>query len=496
MGTVALTMSDATSPPLPPTAGVVALPGSTLTDRLLVGGSPRRRVELTTETALVVAGLLGGATVADVSGRTGASTGSVGSIARRLVQTAVAGPVPAPASEARPAIGDVAAVIPAHDAEATLQSAIASLRGVAEVVVVDDGSRDATADVAAAAGARVLRNDRPRGPAAARNRGIAATSTDLVVVLDADARPRPGWLDVLLAHLDDPMVGGVAPRIVGMEDGSTLGAYEVAAGPLDLGPWPAVVRPDGPVTFVSTTALLLRRSLWENLGGFDEGLRFGEDLDFAWRAAAEHQPLVHEPAAVVEHHHRAELSALLRNRRRYGSAAGVLSRRHPGHPRAAVAPPLLTGAAVAAVAGLPRTAAVLATASAAVTAHQLSSLGTPPLEVAEEALRSTLGSARGLAAAVSRPWLPVALGAAALRRRSRPAVVAAVLGRMARHRPAPGAQMTAGSWWALRFLDDLAFSTGVLQGCLAARTALPLANGRPPGPRRTTTVLGTEVVLP
>lgn len=489
-------MPVATSSPVPPTAGVVALPGTRLTGRVLFGGTPPRRIELTMEASPVVAGLLQGATVGEVSTRTGASAASVGSIARRLLETAVAGPVPGATSAARPAVGEVAAVVPARDAAATVGSAIAGLQGVAEVVVVDDGSRDATADIAAAAGARVLRNDRPRGPAAARNRGIAATSADVVVVLDADARPGPGWLDVLLAHLDDAVVGGVAPRVVGIGDGSTLGAYEAAAGPLDLGPWPAVVRPDGPVTFVSTTALLLRRSLWEHLAGFDEHLRFGEDLDFAWRAAAAHRSLVHEPAAVVEHHHRAELAALLRNRSRYGSAAGVLSRRHPGHPRAAVAPPLLAGAAVAAVAGLPRTAAALTTASAAVTARRLTSLGAPPLEAAAQALRSTLKSGQGLAAAVSRPWLPVALGAAALRPRSRPAVMAAVVGRMARHRRPRGTPLTARSWWGLRLLEDLAFSTGVLQGCLDARTALPFAAGRPPGPRRTTTVLGTEVVLP
>ena len=488
-------MRGTTSTPLPPVTGVVALPGSTMTGRVLVGGSPRRRIELLPEAAPIVTALLGGATVAEVAARTGASAGSVGAMARRLVDTSVAGPVPAATSAGRPVIGDVAAVIPAHDAASTVGSAIAGLRGVAEVVVVDDGSTDSTADVAAAAGARVLRNDRPRGPAAARNLGIAATSSDLVVVLDADARPRAGWLDLLLAHLDDAMVGGVAPRIVGIDDGSTLGAYERAAGPLDLGPWPALVRPDGPVTFVSTTALLLRRSLWEDLGGFDEHLRFGEDLDFAWRAAAR-RPLVHEPAAVVEHHHRTDLLALLRNRSRYGSAAGALSLRHPGHPRAAVAPPLLTAAAVAAVAGLPRTAAVLMTASGAITARRLSTLGSPPLAAAKEALRSTLRSGRGLAAAVSRPWLPVALGAAACRRRSRPVVVAAVVGRMANHRPPPGTPMTARSWWSLRFLDDLAFSAGVLRGCLAARTVLPLTPGRPPGPHRTTTVLGTEVILP
>lgn len=481
--------------PLPPAFGVTPLPGTTVSGRTLVGGVPVRRAELAPGRAAVVGALLSGLTVAAASARTGVDVTTVGAVARRLVDTGIAGPVPA-RDAARSSRADVAAVIPARDAAGTIGAAIHGLRGVAEVVVVDDASRDRTADVAAAAGARVLRNDRPTGPAAARNRGIAETSADLVVVLDSDAVPVEGWLEALLAQLDDPVAGGAAPRVVSIDDGSVLGGYEADAGPLDLGGFPAMVRADGLVPFVSTTALLLRRSLWLRLGGFAEELRFGEDLDFAWRAAAAGRPLVHQPAALVRHHPRSDLVAHLRNRRRYGAAAGALSRRHDDHPRAAVAAPVLSAAAVAAVGGLPRTAAALTVAQVAVTAARVRALGTPPAEAAAEALRATARGGRGLAAAVSRPWLPVAIAVVMLRPRSRPAVVAAIVGRLARNRARGVDPATARKWLALRFLDDLAMSVGVIQGCATARTIRPLAPRPPDGPRRATTVLGTELELP
>lgn len=482
------------SAPLPAPFGVTPLPGTGVEGSRLVGGQPARRIDLSPDATPVVTLLLAGATVADAARTSGCTSELAGAIARRLVATGIAGP--RPGAGAGPDVASIAAVIPAKDAARTIAAAIGGLAGVADVVVVDDGSTDGTAEVAASAGARVLRNDRPAGPAAARNRGIAATTADVVVLLDSDAEPCAGWLAPLLAHLDDPEVGGAGPRVVAVDDGSPLGAYEAVSGPLDLGAWAATVRPDGPVPFVSTTALVLRRSLWEELGGFAEDLRFGEDLDLAWRAAAVGRPLVYEPVAVVAHRHRAALADHLRNRNRYGSAAGPLSLRHGHHPRPAVATPLLTAAAAAAVAGFPRAAAGLAVASLGRTATELHRLDEAPAAAAREAVRSTTRGARGLAAAISRPWLPAALALAVVRSRSRPVVAVAVLARLARNLPPSDGSRAARTWPVLRFLDDLWFSAGVLQGCAAARTARPLTPAAPPGPHRATTVLGTELLLP
>ncbi len=376
----------------------------------------------------------------------------------------------------------VTAVIPAHDAAGTLRAALDSVAGVGEVIVVDDGSTDTTGAIARARGARVIRHERPSGPAAARNAGIRNCRGDIVLLLDADARAEPGWFHPLLARLSDPAVSGVAPRIRTQGDPTTLGRYEAAAGPLDLGPIPGLVGHDQPVPFVSTTALLLRRRAWEEVGGFDEGLRFGEDLDLAWRLAAHARPLAYEPAVTVWHEHRAGIADHLRNRYRYGTASGALARRHRGLVRAAVAPPLLSAAFLAALVGPRRLAVGLAGASIAIEAF-----GASDPDHAGQRLRDALAThtqaARGLAAAVSRPWLPLALLLGLAIPRARAPLAATVVARsmVVRRRTEP--DLGLGPWVVLRALDDLALSAGVIRGCVAARTAAPLLPS-PAGPRR------------
>lgn len=92
---------------------------------------------------------------------------------------------------------DVTVVIPAFNAERTVGRVVEALRAQepapARIVVVDDGSRDATAAVAEAAGATVVPTREPRLAGGARNAGWEAAEGGVVVFLDADAIPAPGW---------------------------------------------------------------------------------------------------------------------------------------------------------------------------------------------------------------------------------------------------------------------------------------------------------------
>ena len=108
----------------------------------------------------------------------------------------------------------VSVVIPAHDAERTLGAVLAALgeqdAPPDEVIVVDDASTDATAEIAARAGATVVRNEQPLYAGGARNRGWEAASGDVVCFLDSDAIPQPGWgagLRAALAEFPGALVG-------------------------------------------------------------------------------------------------------------------------------------------------------------------------------------------------------------------------------------------------------------------------------------------------
>ncbi len=475
--------------PLPADYRLAPSPGTWIESGRVQGGVPRVRIDLEPRAAAAVAALLNGVPVGNVT----VGDVVVDDLARRLCLLDIA--TARPGGRTPDATMRVAGVIPARNATATIAAAVRSLGAADEVVVVDDGSTDDTAAAAEAAGARVVRLDTSGGPAAARNEGVRHTDADVIVFLDADVEADPSWIDPLLAHLADPLVAGAAPRVRTLGGDSLVGRYEASSGALDLGTEPGTVRPTGRIPFVSTTALVVRRNRFLEIGGFDDDLRFGEDLDLVWRLAASGTPVQYEPASCVRHHHRSTVDAHLRNQYAYATASGELERRH-GRPRACLAPPLLATGALAATLGARRPGIALAGLGFARTAWQLRRLGVAADDAIALAARASIDAARGLAASISRPWLPLAVLVASLHPPARLPVGAAVLGRwgslLARRESIDG----AASWLLVRALEDAAHSAGTLRGCMTARRAGPLLPARPATPTTTASDLGIELVLP
>jgi GT2 family glycosyltransferase len=155
-----------------------------------------------------------------------------------------------------------------------------------EVVVVDDGSTDATVEVCRAAGVRMLRQPRRMGPNAARNRGIAETSGALVVFVDDDVEAPPGWLAALVAgarrHPEAEAFGGpIRARFEGPAPGG-CGREDPPITTLDLG------AADRECEAVWSANMMVRRSAFGRVGLFEESLGPGGD---------EHQWLVRLRAA-------------------------------------------------------------------------------------------------------------------------------------------------------------------------------------------------------
>ena len=349
------------------------------------GGTPWRLLRLTATGAQRLAWLRSGAVVGDMHG---------GVLARRLVDSGLAHPrPPAPLSP-----GDVDVVVPARDRVGRLDACLAALSGLA-VTVVDDASTDglAVAAVAAQHGARVVRRDACGGPAAARNTGLTATQRPFVAFVDSDCVIDADELLSLAGHLADPCVAAVAPRI-------SEGAER---SPLDLGPRAAQVRPGSPVPFVPTTVLIARRGALDEVGLFDESMRYGEDVDLVWRLVAAGWSVRYDPSVVAGHTAPRNTSARLARKYRYGTSAGPLARRHG----AAMSGPALSGlvapwrARLLRSAGLPMSEAVRVTTMAPLrTSAALLRWAVPtgPDDVAY-----TLGLWRGcVSARTIRPLLP------------------------------------------------------------------------------------------
>jgi glycosyltransferase involved in cell wall biosynthesis len=190
----------------------------------------------------------------------------------------------------------VSVVIPARNAEAMIGRTVAAvvsqeLNGGFEVVVVDDGSTDATAKTARAAGARVVSNPTPLGPADARNAGVAASSAPLIAFTDADCVPAPGWLRAGAEALEhaDLVQGRVEP-----EPG------------VPVGPFDHVITVREETGLYETANLFVRRESFDRVGGFRPFIdpsdgHFGEDLVFGWEVRRAGGRSAFAPDALVHH---------------------------------------------------------------------------------------------------------------------------------------------------------------------------------------------------
>jgi cellulose synthase/poly-beta-1,6-N-acetylglucosamine synthase-like glycosyltransferase len=217
-------------------------------------------------------------------------------------------------------------VIPAHDAEATIGRAVAALAGH-DVVVVDDGSRDGTGDKARAAGARVVRLETKGGPARARNAGVRAAESDVVVFTDADCEPLPGFVEALVAPLEkDATLTGTKGAYVTEQRGLTARFVQ-----LEYEERYARMARRREIDFVDTYACAYRRSALLEAGGFDE--RYDrpstEDQELSFRLHERGARFVFVPEARTRHRHADSPGAYLAKKAKIGTFKVATLRAHP-----------------------------------------------------------------------------------------------------------------------------------------------------------------------
>ena len=224
----------------------------------------------------------------------------------------------------------VSVVIPAYNAQRTIGEAVA--RSLAqsegslgvEVVVVDDGSRDETAAIAEAAGAKVVRQENA-GPAAARNRGWKKASGQFICFMDSDCIPGDGWLLDLLDGFTDHRVGAVA------------GSYDIANDSSWLARWvhreimERHRRMHSYVRAFGSYNVAIPRYVLEVTGGFDPTYRraSGEDNDLSYRIIKKGWRIAFRPRAKVAHYHPERIWKYLMEQYRHGFWRSKLYKAHP-----------------------------------------------------------------------------------------------------------------------------------------------------------------------
>lgn len=221
----------------------------------------------------------------------------------------------------------VSVVIPALNAEATLGILLDALRAqelgereTCELIVVDNGSSDGTADIARARGATVVNCERP-GPAATRNRGIREANGEIIVFLDADVRPRASSFlhEVLSTFRRSPSIGAVGGPILPDPLGAT--PWGTAEYMVAFFLWHAA-RPEGPTTtFQPCGNLAVRRESLAAVGLFREELRYLEDMAWCDQLLSRSSwSLWYNPCAIVYHPAGAALLPTMHHVYTYGFA--------------------------------------------------------------------------------------------------------------------------------------------------------------------------------
>lgn len=190
-----------------------------------------------------------------------------------------------------------------------------------ELIVVDNGSTDETARVAAEAGARVISEPAPNR-CRARNRGADAAQGKWLAFIDSDCVPEPGWLAALMRATNDaeshPRRALIAGPVLPAPPTSLVDEYIARRRWVDQEKFLTPGRRYSP-PFAATANLAVRRDVYLGLGGLDPELATaGEDADFCWRAAEAGWELFYEPAADVVHYHRSTIGGLWRQSRDYG----------------------------------------------------------------------------------------------------------------------------------------------------------------------------------
>ena len=235
----------------------------------------------------------------------------------------------------------VSVVIPVYNGAATIGDTLRSLLAQSgpaasrEIIVVDNGSTDATREIARSFDV-TLAEEATRGPAAARNRGLALARGEIIAHCDADTIVTRRWLAEIVAPLRDPETALVTGETLAYRPATGPERYAAASGLFDG--QRAATREKFP--FAPSLNMAVRRADALAAGGWDDTLATGEDVDFSHRvlllpsyaahsAGAQASRIAYASKAVLFHRNRASDEAFRDQARSYGRGAAQLYLRHP-----------------------------------------------------------------------------------------------------------------------------------------------------------------------
>jgi glycosyltransferase involved in cell wall biosynthesis len=224
----------------------------------------------------------------------------------------------------------ISVVIPVHNSEETIGKCLDSLSRLDhqdfEVIIVDDGSTDGTAGICESfPGVKVINVDK-NGPSKARNIGIEAARGEFVAFTDGDCLVDRLWLDELERGFSDPMIAGVGGDQKSPEDDTEVGK-RIQNFLKTIGFVTGYIKTDEAMKATEhnpSCNAMYRKRVLKDVGGFDEGLWPGEDVELDLKITNQGHTLIYNPKAVVYHYRPKTYADFGRMMLRYGACQWYL----------------------------------------------------------------------------------------------------------------------------------------------------------------------------
>lgn len=228
----------------------------------------------------------------------------------------------------------VSVVVPAFNAQTTIRQTIQAILNQTynnvQIIIVDDGSTDNTASIVKSfQKVNYLYQDNA-GPAAARNRGAGAASSEIIFFTDADCAPHPDWIEKILSGFNEPAIGVVCGSY-GIANPQSLLARCIHKEILFRH---EKLMPDYPKVFGSYN-FAVRKKLFDEVGGFNTAYRnaSGEDNDLSYQFIKAGYKIFFNKTALVDHVHTTHLIKYLKEQYRHGYWRVKMYQDHPAMMR-------------------------------------------------------------------------------------------------------------------------------------------------------------------
>jgi len=223
----------------------------------------------------------------------------------------------------------ISVIVPAYNAEASIGDCVRALQHQSlasdkyEIIVVDDGSTDATLNLARQLGVSVISQPR-QYKSAARNAGAASARGDLLLFTDSDCAPNPDWIEAMSAPFANS-------DVVGVKGAYRTRQHELIARFVQMESEDKYDRmsKEMQIDFIDTYSAAYRRDIFLLNGGFDSRLHGVEDQDLSFRLAHKGYRLVFVPSAIVYHRHKTTVQGYFRRKFDIGYWKAILTTWYP-----------------------------------------------------------------------------------------------------------------------------------------------------------------------